>query len=289
MAESHQLVAEERFSGFEVVDVLAMTLLSEVLLVGLGRARRLVVIKRPRSEWSSEPVILERFRSERILGQQLRHENLVRILPSPSSSEELVLMEYAPGRTLREELRTAGRLGVRRAIALARQVCSALAYLHERRIVHGSVRPEHLWLTRGDRVQLLDLGAARVLAGGVGGPRPGCSIGGEIYRAPEQLRRRQPDAASDVYGTGAVLYEMMTGISPYAESEPWGLTRAKQDRDPIPPGTLLPLDASVEQIVLRATARDVRQRYPSIAALARDLAGQPAAVRPMNGPIRDRR
>lgn len=273
------LVPGGRFHGFEIVEALASTSLSEILLARSARTGARVVLKLPSDRWHSDPAIAERFRREEALGQQLRHENLVRILPGPSPvTEPFVVMEYVPGWLLADELAEVGRVEARRAVNLVGQLCCALAYLHERRIVHAAVRPEHVWVTASGAVKLLDLGGVRIQEGGDRAPRAGSSSGGYAYCAPEQLRGRQPDAASDVYGAGAVLYELLTGVSPSACIDPSGLMRWRASSDPPTPRSWIPIDVALERIVVKAMAPARRERYGSARELAAELADPAAAM-----------
>jgi eukaryotic-like serine/threonine-protein kinase len=182
-------------------------------------------------------------------------------------------MEYVDGETLATLLEREGGLPLERAIDFAIQLADALAYAHEHGVVHRDIKPANILVTSGDRLVITDFGialldGARRLTWHMFGDR----LGTPDYMSPEQIHGKRGDPRSDVYALGVVLFEMLTG------SVPWPGHSAMEAMDkhltaPMPAMKDLGVEvpASVEGIVRRCTRKQPDERYPSAAALRRDL------------------
>jgi len=227
------------------------------------------VLKVPHVQFESDVVFYERFRREERIGQTIRHPNVVRVLEPREKSRMYLAMEYVEGRSLHALLQETGPLAPEAALAIARQVGSGLACLHEHGVVHRDIKPENVHVTPSGAVKILDFGIAllesarRLTWAGLSH-----AIGTPDYMAPEQIRGRRGDARTDVYALGTLLHELLTGATPFAEASPEALLRLKLERDPDPPGARRPgIDPGLDAIVTTALARDPRDRFQSAAEL----------------------
>jgi eukaryotic-like serine/threonine-protein kinase len=276
-------VAGDRLDQYQLVDLLARSGMASIFKAIDPDSGQAVALKIPHIQYESDVVFSERFRREQEVGQRLVHPNVVRVLRPREQSRVYLVMEYVEGRSLRALLGERHPVPVERALEIARQVCDALVYLHEHGVVHRDVKPENLLVTPDGTVKLIDFGIAlfeaerRLTWMGLSN-----AIGTPDYMAPEQIRGRRGDPRTDVYAVGMLLYEMLTRHLPYDSPNPRALLRAKTSEEPRSPRYWVPdLHPSLEAIILKAIARNPRDRYPSAAALLADLR-DPYAVPPVD-------
>jgi eukaryotic-like serine/threonine-protein kinase len=169
-------------------------------------------------------------------------------------------MEYVPGRTLRELLRERGRLSPGETLAIFQGVLAGLEAAHRAGIVHRDVKPENVLIGEGNVVKVADFGLARA-ASGPSHTRTGMVIGTAAYLAPEQVMRSAADARSDVYASGVVLFEMLTGVQPHTGDSPLAVAHKHVSDTVPPPSSLVPgLPQAVDALVAMATSRDPELR-----------------------------
>jgi hypothetical protein len=215
---------------------------------------------------------LERFRQEGVAACRLRHPNAVAVLDFGIAAESIayLVMEFLEGRTLADEMRSAGRMTPARCAEILVPVCEVLAAAHAQGIVHRDIKPGNIFLHRdrtGEVVKVIDFGIAKL----VGEPtdaiaRPGTAtgllVGTPIYIAPERFAGSVYDGAVDVYAVGVTLYEMLSGVLPFAAA-PNAWVRAMVHMLE-PPTSLRTFDASIpdalDALVRRALARDPHDR-----------------------------
>jgi serine/threonine protein kinase len=186
-----------------------------------------------------------------------------------AAGQRYLVMEYVEGRTLRSLL-DAGALPPAQAVALSLPLLDALDVAHRHGVVHGDFKPENVLITPSGHPKLTDFGIARLARDA--SAMPTTVLGTALYLAPEQLEGAPPSVASDVYASGLVLYEMLSGRLPFDGSSPAAVASQRLVRDPIPLRERVPsLSPALESVVLRALARHPEQRYPSIEALRQDL------------------
>ena len=219
----------------------------------------------------------EHFQHEAETIAQLQHPSIVRILDyDVQQGVPFLVMEYAPGGSLRHRYPKGSLVPLPFVISSVKQVAAALHYAHERKFIHRDVKPENMLLGRQDEVVLSDFGLA-ALAHGSGSLSTKEAIGTLAYMAPEQIEGH-PRAASDQYALGCVVYEWLCGSRPF-EGSP---TEVMVQQLSVPPAPLREYVATVplqvEQVVLRALAKDPKARYDSVGdfALALEDASQPA-------------
>jgi serine/threonine-protein kinase len=189
-------------------------------------------------------------------------------------------MEWLDGRLLRQVLAEEGAMSIERAVSIAIQILAALDYMHSRGVVHRDLKPENIMLDSDSRIKIIDFGIAacpgsrRLTFGELSQV-----MGSPDYISPEQVKNKPGDARSDVYAAGVMLYEMLTGETPFHGVNPFAVMNARLVTAPRPPNEINPeIPPQLEQIVLRALERDPAERYASAQEFASDLAN-PGQVR----------
>lgn len=236
----------------------------------LGRP---VAIKVLRSDLAAEPQVLARFQQEAHLLQRVRHANVVEFYDAgEADGEHYIAMEFVDGTSLAEVLRGGRRLGVPEAIEIATTVGRVLECLHALQIVRCDIKPGNVLVTREGRVLVTDLGTAKAV-GDVRSPltKTEGPIGTPYYMAPELFEGHPPDARVDLYALGVVLYEMLTGTRPFDEGSVVGTMRAHLERVPPPPSTMVPVPPRLDDLVMRAIARDPDHRFQTARAFVAAL------------------
>jgi serine/threonine-protein kinase len=200
------------------------------------RTGRAVAIKVPHPEMECDPVLFDRFTREEEIGKDLDHPGVMKVFGDDDRSQVYMVMEWAEGRLLREILRERRKLPAERAIRITLGICGALEYIHTHGVVHRDLKPENIMVDSDDQIKLIDFGIAS-LAGArrLTFAKLSQVMGTPEYIAPEQVRGKRGDARSDVYALGVMLYEMLTGETPFSGPNPFAIMNDRLRRArPIP-------------------------------------------------------
>ena len=248
---------------------------------------REVAIKVLRREIAAQPELVERFHAEAIALAKLNHPHIATLYSFFRAGDEyFMVMEFVAGRTLEALLRASAAMPIESSLAIARQVLDALDHAHSMGILHRDIKPANIMLSASGQVKVTDFGIARVL-GHARMTREGSVCGTLEYLAPERIRGQEADLRSDLYSTGVVLYEMLSGRLPFAGGNEYELMRAHLEQAPPPLSGFVAVPSQVEQIVARALAKDPGGRFASASEFRTALDGletvplaQPAAPAP---------
>jgi beta-lactam-binding protein with PASTA domain/tRNA A-37 threonylcarbamoyl transferase component Bud32 len=242
---------------YHVGSLIARGGMASVYLGTDTRLDRVVAIKIAHPDLSEDAEFVRRFIGEARSAARLSSPNVVAIYDQGSDHGlHFIAMEYVPGRTLRQVLNERGRIGEREALDIISGILTGLSAAHEAGLAHRDVKPENVLLTPAGVVKVADFGLARAVSGAVQ-TRSGMIIGTAAYLAPEQVTGGMPDARTDVYAAGVVLYEMLTGTQPHVGESPLAVAY-KHVHDVVPaPSSVLPgLSPALDALVTMATSRD---------------------------------
>lgn len=235
------------------------------------RLNRKVAVKIMRDEMAADEEVKRRFSAESQAVAMLSHPNIVAVYDvSHNDQIEYIVMELIDGITLKQYMDRRGILSWKEAVHFSKQIARALGHAHERGIIHRDIKPQNIMLLRDGTIKVADFGIASLeneLQ-----ENDGQAVGSIHYIAPEQARGELPDARSDIYSLGVVMYEMMTGEVPYTGDTLGEIAVKHMNAVPKPIHELnLDLPEVLEEIISRAMAPNLADRYQTAAELADDL------------------
>lgn len=224
---------------------------------------RLVAVKLLREDFATDPAFRERFRQEAKAAANLSHPNIVTIHDFGFDDQQIfIVMEYVPGTNLKTVLESRHGLGVDEALRLMIQACAGVGYAHRAGLIHCDIKPHNMIVTPDQRLKVTDFGIARALVS-IQQQEPSNIVwGSPQYFSPEQASGLPPSPASDVYGLGVVLYEMLTGRLPFTGNTAAELSNLHRTAIPEPPTQYNPLiPPSVEEACLKVLSKEPSARY----------------------------
>jgi serine/threonine-protein kinase len=263
---------------YELGEVLGYGGMAEVHRGKDVRLGRDIAVKVLRADLARDPSFQNRFRREAQAAAGLNHPAIVAVYdtgedPSVDGVTPYIVMEYVEGRTLREVLKSEGHLPVRRAMEITAEVCSALDFSHRSGIIHRDIKPGNVMITNAGAVKVMDFGIARAVADGAATVTATSSvIGTAQYLSPEQARGESVDARSDVYSTGCLLYELITGHPPFTGDSPVAVAYQHVRENPQIPSSVNPaIPKALDSIVMKALAKNPLNRYQTAGEMRTDL------------------
>jgi eukaryotic-like serine/threonine-protein kinase len=248
------------------------------------RLDRIVAIKTLRIDLARDHTFQARFRREAQSAASLNHPSIVAVYDTGEDMADgipvpYIVMEYVDGRTVRDLLQADHRLLPERALEIIDGVLGALDYSHESGIVHRDIKPGNVMVTRNGDIKVMDFGIARAMSDNQATMTQTAQvIGTAQYLSPEQARGERVDARSDLYSTGCLMYELLTGRPPFTGDSPVAIAYQHVREDPVPPSVVDPeIPPWADAIVLKAMAKAPADRYQSAAEMRMDI------QRAMNG------
>ncbi|HEX4257971.1 MAG TPA: Stk1 family PASTA domain-containing Ser/Thr kinase, partial [Streptosporangiaceae bacterium] len=242
------------------------------------RLDRTVAIKTLRVDLARDHTFQARFRREAQSAASLNHPSIVAVYDTGEDMTSgipvpYIVMEYVDGRTVRDLLQADHRLLPERALEIIDGVLGALDYSHESGIVHRDIKPGNVMVTRNGDIKVMDFGIARAMSDNQATMTQTAQvIGTAQYLSPEQARGERVDARSDLYSTGCLMYELLTGRPPFTGDSPVAIAYQHVRENPVPPTVVDPdIPAWADAIVLKAMAKDPADRYQSAGEMRMDV------------------
>jgi eukaryotic-like serine/threonine-protein kinase len=258
------------------------------------RLNRRVAIKVLRPDLARDPMFQERFRREAQSAAGLNHPNIVAIYDTGEDligdgpnqvSVPYIVMEFVDGVTLRHMLNNGPRILPERALEVIAGVLAALDYAHRHGIVHRDIKPANIMINTNGDSKVMDFGIARAMSDAATSVTATSAVMGTAqYLSPEQARGELVDARSDIYSSGCVLYELLTGVTPFNGDSPVAIAYQHVNEPPKPPSSLdNSIPSSLDSIALGALAKSPSNRYQTAAEMRSDversIAGMPIVSR----------
>lgn len=268
---------------YEVGELVGRGGMAEVHIGHDTRLGRTVAIKVLRSDLARDPSFLVRFRREAQSAAALNHPAVVAVydtgedIHQNAAGEDVhvpfIVMEYVEGHTVRDILTDGAAVPIEEAVEITVGVLSALEYSHHAGIVHRDIKPANVMITPTGAVKVMDFGIARAMADSAATmTQTNAVIGTAQYLSPEQARGEQVDTRSDLYSTGCMLFELLTGRPPFQGDSPVAVAYQHVGQEPQRPSEVATdVPDVLDRITLKALTKDREQRYSTAAEFRRDL------------------
>jgi len=268
---------------YEVGELIGRGGMAEVHIGHDTRLGRTVAIKILRSDLARDPSFLARFRREAQAAAALNHPAIVAVYDTGEDTHvepgggtahvPFIVMEYVEGHTVRDILGDGQAVPIDEAIEITAGVLSGLEYSHHAGIVHRDIKPANVMITPTGAVKVMDFGIARAVADSAATmTQTHAVIGTAQYLSPEQARGETVDARSDIYSTGCLLFELLTGRPPFIGDSPVAVAYQHVREAPAKPSDLAPdVPEVLDRITLKALAKERTARYSSAAEFRNDL------------------
>src|SRR5579864_372098 len=205
------------------------------------RNGRQVAIKVPHPEVESDPALFDRFRREEEIGKTLDHPGVMKVFVDEGRSRVYMVMEWVDGRLLRKIIDEEHKLSPERAVHLTLHILDALGYIHSKGVAHRDLKPENIMVDAEDNIKLIDFGiAANASSRRITFAKLSQMMGTPDYISSEQVKGKRGDARSDLYSVGVMLYEMLTGQTPWQGPNAFAIMNDRLLNNPIPPREINP-------------------------------------------------
>ncbi|MGM9941143.1 MAG: Stk1 family PASTA domain-containing Ser/Thr kinase [Bulleidia sp.] len=257
---------------YEVVSHIGQGGMADVFLAVDTILNRQVAIKILRADLSGDTVSILRFEREAQAAASLAHPNIVEIYDvGDYKDHHYIVMEYVPGKTLKQVIRSRGPLVNEEAVDIMKQLCSAVAEAHSRGIIHRDIKPQNVIIKADGSLKILDFGIATAL-GSVQLTQANNVMGSVHYLAPELAKGEPASFQSDIYALGIVLYEMLSGDVPFKADQAVQVA-LKHMREPMPSVREInsTVPQSLENIITKATVKDPSLRYRNAEEMLADV------------------
>jgi serine/threonine-protein kinase len=233
---------------------------------------RQVAVKLLGKRYASDPAFVERFQREARAAARTSHPHVVNVFDvGVADGTAYLVMEYVQGATLRDLLRRRGPLPEREALDLAARLADGLAAAHRAGVIHRDIKPANLLVDADGHVKIADFGIARDDSA-TSTPTTASIMGSVHYMSPEQAQGHAVDPRSDVYSLGAVLFELLTGVTPFQGDSTVAVAVQQVHTIPRSPRAVCPdLSPAAEAIVMRALAKNIADRFPSASDMGEAL------------------
>ncbi len=270
-------------SRYEIGDLIGRGGMAQVHLGYDTRLSRTVAIKILRTDLAADPLFLARFRREAQSAAALNHPSIVAVYDTGESpvttatgheiSLPYIVMEYVKGRTVASLLTTGEPVPIAEAVQVVTGVLSALEYSHHEGIIHRDIKPGNVMLTPDGKVKVMDFGIARAIADSAATMTQTNSVVGTAqYLSPEQARGEVVDARSDLYSTGCLLYELLTGKPPFTGDSAVAVAYQHVSEAPKPASEMFPdIPDTIDRVVMKSLAKNRDERYQNAAEFRSDL------------------
>ena len=247
--------------------------MADVFVAEDTRLARQVAIKVLRSDLARDPSFVARFRKEALAAAGLNHPGIVAVYDSGEEPAPYIVMELISGHTLRELIHKGERVPLKRALEIGEGILAALEYSHHSGIVHRDIKPANIMITDHGDVKVMDFGIARALADlGATLTSTWNVVGTAQYLSPEQALGEVADLRSDIYSTGCLLYEVLTGQPPFTGETPVSIAYQHVSGNLIVPSTIVPeLPVGIDTLLMVALAKSPDDRYQSAGLMLDDL------------------
>jgi len=267
---------------YEIGDVIGRGGMATVHLGNDTRLGRKVAVKLLKPSLANDPVFRTRFRQEAQAAARMAHPTVVRVydageetVSEPSGAEvqvPFIVMEYVEGRPL-SDIIAEGAVAPDEAVRITEGILTALEYSHRAGVVHRDIKPANVMVTHSGQVKVMDFGIARAITDTSATVAQTTSIlGTASYFSPEQARGETVDARTDLYSTGVVLFELLTGRAPFLGDTPVAVAYQHVSEQPVAPSTITPaVSPALDAVTLHALVKDRTRRFQNAAEFRSDL------------------